>query len=162
MRAAPPVDAALAAGRAERMLITLLHALAGLAVAFWAAALAGLTGLAALVACALAAAVTMAAIGFWLARRALPPDAGRLRWDGQAWRWLSSAGPAELPLARLEIAIDLGNWALLRLHPADGGRALWRLASARTAGAAWHGLRVALVAHAGELAGLAGTPAGPR
>jgi hypothetical protein len=40
---------------------------------------------------------------------------------------------------------------LLQLSPADGMPPRWRVASARGVGAAWHGLRVALQAHAGGL-----------
>ncbi|MDO9284298.1 MAG: hypothetical protein Q7U26_05325 [Aquabacterium sp.] len=146
MRAAPAVDAALDAGVPERMLILLLHGLAGVTLALWAAAHAALGFSLPVLAGAAIAGASMAALGAWLARRALPADAGRLRWDGQGWSW---QGPADLPLARLEVSLDLGVWALLRLHPADGTRPSWRVASRRGAGAAWHGLRVALAAHAG-------------
>lgn len=131
------------------MLIVLLHGLAGATLALWATAHAGLdspmTTLAAAGAAG-AACAAMAALGAWLARRALPIDAGRLRWDGEGWRWL---GPVEASLGRLEVSLDLGVWVLLRLHPADGARPSWRVASQRAAPADWHGLRVALGAHAG-------------
>src|SRR3990167_4646078 len=148
MRAAPAVDAALDAGRRERMLILLLHGLAGVMLALWAAAHAALGFTVTVLAGAACAGVVMAALGAWLARRALPADAGRLRWDGQAWHW---RGSIDRPLTRLEATLDLGVWVLLRLHGADGARPLWRVASQRGAGAAWHGLRVALGAHAGEV-----------
>jgi hypothetical protein len=149
MRAAPAVDAALDAGRRERMLILSLHGLAGVTLALWAAAHAALGFTWPVLAGTAIAGVVMAALGAWLASRALPADAGRLCWDGQAWHWL---GPMALPLARLEVTLDLGVWVLLRLFPADGARPLWRVASQRGAAAAWHGLRVALEAHAGAAA----------
>jgi hypothetical protein len=149
MRAAPAVDAALDAGGRERMLIVLLHGLAGATLALWATAHAGLDSPMATLAGAGAACAVMAALGAWLARRALPIDAGRLRWDGEGWRWL---GLVDLPLGRLEVSLDLGVWVLLRLHPANGARPMWRVASQRAAGGAWHGLRVALAAHAGAAA----------
>ena len=163
MRAAPAVDAALDPSGRERMLIALLHAATGTALASWGLlqaeigfgppALAGLAALALLMAC----------LGLALARRALPAAAGRLRWDGQCWRWLSTAEPDRPPLARLEVSLDLGHWALLRLHPGPDQRPFWRVASARAADHDWHGLRVALAAHAGAAAALSPRQAsGPR
>jgi len=152
MRAAPAIDAALSAGGPERMLIVVLHAVAGAVLVAWAAAwvepgsvwpwAAGLC--------------VVAGVAGWggarLARRALPPSSDRLRWDGQAWslRPVSAgAGAGDgLLLAAVTVTLDLGRWVLLRLQPATGGIA-WRVADARTAGPAWHTLRVALLAHAG-------------
>jgi len=152
MRAAPAVDAALDTGGLERMMIVLLHAGAGIALASWGLlqveigfGLPALAGVAAL-------ALLMAGLGLALARRALPAAAGRLRWDGQTWCWLGSNAANQPPLAQLEVSLDLGHWALLRLHPDAGGRPFWRVASARAAGNSWHGLRVALAAHAGAAA----------
>ena len=152
MRAAPAVDVALDAGRLGRMLIVLLHAGTGIALASWGMlhaeigiGPAALTGVGAL-------ALLMAGLGFALARRALPVAAGRLRWDGQIWCWQGAVEPDRQPLARLEVSLDLGHWALLRLHPGAGRPPLWRVASARAAGTSWHGLRVALAAHAGAAA----------
>jgi hypothetical protein len=149
MRAAPAVDAALDAGGRERMLIVLLHAWAGVGLACWLAAQAGAAASVSVVALVLLAGAAWAAGGAWLARRALPLDPGHLRWDGQAW-W---HGGEHLPLARVVVSLDFGTRLLLRLHPAaGGGRARWRVASAASAAAAWHGLRVALAAHAGAVA----------
>jgi len=147
MRAAPPVEAVLSAGRVERMLITLLHGCAGALLAAWLALHAELRLLSPWLLAVLAAAVLMAGLGHWLALRALPHQPGRLRWDGQVWRCI--AGPADQALQRLVVALDLGIWVLLRLHPADRGAPVWRVASVGSAAAAWHGLRVALAAHAG-------------
>ena len=146
MRAAPPVDAVLSDGRVERMLITLLHACVGALLATWGALHAEWPAGGAMLASALVAAGLMAGLGMWLAQRTLPPAAGRLRWDGQGWH--SRQAQTDQPLARLVVALDLGAWVLLQLHPVQG-RTCWRVASVGSAQAAWHGLRVALAAHAG-------------
>ncbi len=156
MRAAPPVDAALAEGRAERMLITLLHAGSGALLAIWLALQAEWPLRAPLILGAVAGAALLAPVGWWLARRALPPSPGRLGWDGQRWSDVGAHGAQ--PLQRLVVALDLGAWVLLRLHPAGGG-AVWRVASATSAQSAWHGLRVALAAHAGAAPAAAGADA---
>ncbi len=146
MRAAPSVDASLAECRAERMLITLLHAGAGALLVVWLALHAQWQVRAPMLLGVVAGAALLASGGWWLARRALPLLPGRLRWDGQCWSVVSPQGPQ--PLRRLVVMLDLGAWVLLRLHPADG-RAHWRVASAASAAGAWHGLRVALAAHSG-------------
>jgi hypothetical protein len=156
MRAAPPVEAALDTGRPERMLITLLHAMAGALLAAWSALHAEWRLGWATLAVGCMAAVLLAALGRWLAVRALPPQPGRLRWDGQSW---CAVGACNMPLQRLVLALDLGPWVLLQLHPADGRRPLWRVASARGAQSSWHGLRVALAAHAGAAAPAGGEAA---
>ena len=148
MRAAPPVEAVLDTGRPERMLITMLHALAGAVLAAWLALhVEWRLGWAVLF--VLGTAGLMAGLGHWLAHRALPQRPAHLRWDGQRWCCVHAQ---TMPLQRLVVALDLGLWVLLQLHPADGGRPFWRIASARGARAAWHGLRVALAAHAGAAA----------
>lgn len=146
MRAAPPVDAVLDVAATERWLIALLHALAGAMLAHWALQLseAGLpfwVHVLAVVAAGLAVAVP----GAWLARRALPRDAGRLAWDGACWR----LQPRGVLLAAVVVALSTERWMLLRLLP-GAGVPLWRVASARAAGPHWHGLRVALTAHAAQ------------
>ena len=147
MRAAPPVDAALDAGRRERMLTVLLHALAGVALGAWLALHAELRHIGAWAAVLGASAALLMAVGWQLARRTWPALPGHLRWDGA--QWLSVGRGRDLVLARVDVALDLGTWMLLRLHPADGGAPQWRVASARGAGGAWHGLRLALANHAG-------------
>jgi hypothetical protein len=128
------------------MLITLLHAGAGALLAVWLALHAQSPFRMPMLLAAMAGAALLAVAGWWLARRALPLSPGRLRWDGQCWTSVGPQGPQ--PLQRLVVMLDLGVWVLLRLHPV-GGHALWRVASAASAQAAWHGLRVALAAHAG-------------
>jgi hypothetical protein len=138
------------------MLITLLHGLAGGLLAVWVALHAELPlWQASTMSGLLVTAAAMAALGRWLAVRALPPIPGSLRWDGQAWS--SVAGAQAKPLQRLVVALDLGIWALLQLHPA-GGRPVWRVASAGSAQTQWHGLRVALAAHAGASAEAGAAP----
>ena len=148
MRAAPPVDVLLADGRLERMLITLLHACVGVLLATWFALHAEWPPGPAALAAVLTTSGLLAAAGAWLARQALPSSPGRLRWDGQGWH--SGQAQTDQPLARLVVALDLGTWVLLQLQPAQG-RACWRVASLGSAQAAWHGLRVALAAHAGDV-----------
>ena len=155
MRAAPAVDAALGQGRIERMLITALHAGAGAFVSVWAAAhveaaaghlSAGLPWFA-----GLAGALGLGAVGVCLARRALPRGSSWLSWDGAVWQWRGERPDEGLaPLQRVVVSLDQGAWVLLQLVPAGGAPARWQVASARGVGAAWHGLRVALQAHAGD------------
>ena len=159
MRAAPPVEAVLDSGRLERMLITALHALAGAVVAAWLALHLALGPGWAVLLVGLGAAAVVAGLGHQLARRALPLQPGQLRWDGQRWFCVGAQGMPVQPLQRLVLALDLGLWVLLHLHPADGGHPVWRVASARGATSAWHGLRVALAAHAGSTATDRGDPA---
>jgi hypothetical protein len=110
---------------------------------------------------ALAWLAAWAALGLRLARSALPNDGDFLQWDGMAWTLglrspgQSSATPAGLRLDRLVLALDLGAWVLLRLHSAAGGQR-WQVARASRAGTDWHGLRLALTAHAGRAAAPAG------
>ena len=147
MRAAPPVLAALGRGRPERMLITLLHGLAGALIAGWLVLHAELAlWLWPSPAAVLAAGLAMGTLGRWIARRTLPPVPGSLCWDGQAWSLETDT--QRQALQRLVVAIDLGIWVLLQLHPANE-RPRWRVASAGSATAQWHGLRVALAIHAG-------------
>lgn len=55
----------------------------------------------------------------WRARRASP---SKLRWDGQSW-WLVEPGTGADPLpVQLRVAMDFGDWLLLRLQPASLGQ----------------------------------------
>jgi hypothetical protein len=188
MRAAPAVDAALGSGRVERVLITLLHAVAGAAFSVWAAAhaeavagpfFAGLAGLAWLTwLMGSVGALGLGLVGCWLARQALPAEPARLRWDGSSWQLGREWRDDDLvPLQRVVVAMDLGAWMLLQLVPAEvepsaqsaaqraaqqaGKRSDWRVASAQGVGGAWHGLRVALQAHAGAPLGTDGGETDP-
>jgi hypothetical protein len=89
-----------------------------------------------------------AGVGVWQASRLLPAGTQRLRWDGTAWQWLIDGQVCALH--RVSVQIDLGHHLLLRLHAAaTPQRARWAVATARSAGPDWHGLRVALHYHAG-------------
>jgi hypothetical protein len=161
MRAAPAVEAALATGQVERMLITLLYGATGAALGLWGAGHAEELGGPAPTRWLIAGAAALAAAvpGAWLARRALPGGPARLGWDGTVWQLRADR---VTPLRRLVVALDLGPWMLLRLVPADGQASVWRVAGARSAGADWHALRVALQAHAGTSRPLADDPGAPR
>ena len=139
MRAAPPVDVPVSTGRVERAATALLYAAAALAASIAAASLldrrAAWLSLAAVAGCA-----AILGAGVWR------PPRGRLRWDGQAWSLVHPSGQVR-PLVGLQVQLDLGSWILLRWH-GDGERwASWASLRAAHAGAAWHGLRVALAAH---------------
>ena len=102
---------------------------------------------------------TLSAAGAW---RWLPRGGGRLSYDGGSW-WLSRAATSSSPAALLEghpaIALDLGNWMLLRFHPlaartASGHgrcsvpgvarRPLWLPIAAASDPPGWPALRAAL------------------
>ena len=155
MHAAPAVRATLHGSGAERMLISGLYAIGGAALAGWALAHADQTQPGAAWATVALAAAAAGAVGAWQARQALPADGAYLGWDGAGWalgQHPAAGGKtalAETPLAAVVVAIDLGAWLLLCLHPATGPRR-WQAARAGAAGADWHGLRLALQAHAGR------------
>ena len=134
MRAAPPVDVPLSAARVEKAVSAALYFLAAgastLALGLplrWAALAAG---------CA-------AVFGAAAWRRAR----GRLRWDGAAWNLCRPSGES-VPLSDVRLQIDLGPWLLLRWRAEGGHRSAWASLRADDAAADWHGLRVALAAHA--------------
>ena len=137
------------------MLLLALQAGAGAFVSVWAAAhVAAAAGhLSAWLPwfAGLAGALGLGAVGVCLARRTLPGGSSRLSWDGAVWQWRGQRPDEGLaPLQRVVVALDLGAWVLLQLVPAGGSPPRWQVASARGVGAAWHGLRVALQAHAGD------------
>ena len=80
----------------------------------------------------------------WLAWRT---PTGLLRWDGQVWACVAPGGQARA-LGGVRLQIDFGSWVLLRWRVPPRRQALWACLHARDAGPAWHGMRVALVAHA--------------
>ena len=134
MRAAPPVSVEAAGGRAWRVVCTLVPALAAAAALAWALGHAAPQISAGVFAIAAASVALVVAVLAW---RRHSPHSVSLRWDGQCWAADGSAG-------RLDVAMDLGAWLLLRLHPADGARPRWIAVSATEAGLALHGLRAAL------------------
>ncbi len=163
MRAAPPIEYPLAGGRRERWLIAGLYAATCAVLALWLAFwLDSRDGLAAPATAGLSTLPVVAGLlGGRLARRLLPADPGRLRWDGALW-WLESAdasagsAPPDQPLREVSLQLDLGPWLLLRLR-IGAGPLRWAVLEQADDGLAWHGLLVALAAHAGR-----GDAAGPR
>jgi hypothetical protein len=111
-------------------------------------------------------AVTAAGAAHWRAQARRSPQ--RLRWDGQGW-WLGERS------VHPRVALDVGGWMLLRLHPAGAAgaagaagvapgwpvaAAAWLPLSASRAGSAWPALRVALFATLdGAAAGTGEVPA---
>jgi hypothetical protein len=150
MRAAPALDATLDNARPERVLIVMLHVLAGLVWVAWGVLHSAIQiDWVGLLAAHAIVGLLAAGLGLWLARQALPAAAGRLAWTGHQWVLHQQVDQA---LHQVQVTVDLGAWLLLRLQPAANGRPLWRIARQRSAGPAWHALRVALHAHAGVAA----------
>ncbi len=159
MHAAPAVEVTLDRGARERVLIVLLHLGSAAALATWGLALSEVAEAWPWWMVWLACVLASGAAGLRWAAQVLPASPEDLRWDGRAWalRQQAAGGSREVPLATVIVAIDLGAWVLLQLRPAAGIGRRWRVASAGSVGAAWHGLRLALRAHAG-----AGRPANDR
>jgi hypothetical protein len=76
---------------------------------------------------------------WWLCRTRV----ATLHWDGAQWLLNDK-------LVHVSVALDLDRWMLLCLQSAEGGRRQWLPATARQAGAHWHGLRAALYSRAPE------------
>lgn len=131
MHAAPPVAVRCTAGWAWRGVQTALPALAAAVSVFW-----GLStwadGTSALLRWGLSLAMGLIAgsLAWWCSAR----PAQTLDWDGR--RWTLDGQPGQL-----QLMIDLGRGLLLR----HGGKR-WLLATSSDAGAAWHALRVAVLA----------------
>jgi len=70
----------------------------------------------------------------------------RLRWDGLAWAMAPAADSGAERPGRLEVAIDLGSFLLLRFLPAQAGRAGGRWIPVGRAGleSEWHAFRCAV------------------
>ncbi len=151
MRTAPPVEVPLSAGGPERAACAVLYAVAaaGLTVAIAAA-----LGLGSQRALATIAAGLGAALGGMVWR----PPRGQLRWDGRGWTLVQPSGQLQ-PIDRLQLRIDFGAWVLLRWNAEAQRGATWASLRAADAGAAWHGMRVALAAHAPAWASRAQTSA---
>jgi hypothetical protein len=71
-----------------------------------------------------------------------------LRWDGLAWT-LARAGADDAPrlAGRLEVALDVGGWMLMRFVPSHGNpwlRTVWLPAQRRGIEGRWHDLRCAV------------------
>ena len=155
MHAAPAVRALLDDSRPERVLIACLYGLAAAAVVVWALAHAGVRSPLQVALAAAAAALTLAALGWRLARAALPGSALSLDWTGQRWLLvepgvgLARQADSTAPLCAVVVALDLGTWQLLHLQN-DAGRWRWQVVRAACVGPDWHGLQLALRFHAGH------------
>ncbi|MBX3621295.1 MAG: hypothetical protein KF891_15100 [Rhizobacter sp.] len=68
-----------------------------------------------------------------------------IRWDGQVWRLGPAATAGHEPLAgRVEIAVDVGAWMMLRFVPEvpiPWRRGIWLPVQRASHEAAWHALR---------------------
>ena len=157
MRAAPAVRALLDDSRPERVLIAVLYGLAAAAAVVWALAHAGVRMPLQVALGAVAAALAVGALGWRLARGALPGGASALDWNGQCWCLVEPLAGSNhhagstTPLRAVVVALDLGAWQLLHLQTHTGA---WRWQAVRAAcvGPDWHGLQLALRCHAGRAA----------
>jgi hypothetical protein len=78
-----------------------------------------------------------------VAGSARPVPAFALQWDTQVWQLEPEQAGGQKPLAgRVEVAIDLGNWMLLRFRPAAAPRqAVWLPMQRQGHEADWQALR---------------------
>ena len=142
MRASPAFQITLERFGAWRTALIALTALAAAALAAWwvadtdarsqlVAASLGLVSVGALCACAAS----------WRC------ETMRLRWDGQFWYLASPLGHAEVQARRLDVALDLGAWMLLRFEhdlASPMRRVTWVPAQRRGHVPQWHALRCAV------------------
>jgi hypothetical protein len=134
MRAAPPVSVRCDSGVPWRLVQSGLMALASAVAVDWVLAHAAASPAPAL--------GVLAGVGA-LAWRLTATQHFRLAWDGDCWTVDGVPG-------RLDVMMDLGGWLLLRLRPTAAGHSRWAAVTAREAGPALHGLRVAAYSHATE------------
>lgn len=132
---APGFVIELGTDRSWRRLVRGTHALALAALAAWLVAhgRAGSLGLAHALA-AVAVLLPVVAAG---TRRQPPP--ARLQAGSTPGTWRLDGGPD----GRVDVAVDLGDWMLLR-HRAPAGRAAWLPLSRRDHAPSWHALRCAV------------------
>ncbi len=87
----------------------------------------------------------------------------QLRWDGQAWHLSAPDGQARpTAVGQLAVALDFGNWMLLRFQPdplSTPAARQWLPLSRVAVGPSWHALRCA--AHAPRPMPAPAPPAGP-
>ena len=76
------------------------------------------------------------------------PAAVSLRWDARCWHVGPPGSVGREPFSgEVSVAIDLGQWLLLRWHPAEGSTGFgpgWLPVQRRGMEAQWHALRCAL------------------
>ena len=71
----------------------------------------------------------------------------RVRWDGQSWYLAPAAQRDEVRVLRLDVALDLGAWMLLRFEhdvAPDGRSVSWLPAQRWGHASQWHALRCAV------------------
>lgn len=94
------------------------------------------------------AGVAAAAVGiFALAASLWRLPAVRLRWDGQEWSVAPAAGTVPAIPGRLDVAVDLGSFLLLRFVPlgrSGPGAARWIPVGRAGLEREWHALRCAV------------------
>ncbi len=151
MRSTPPaVEVTLPPGRREQGLVAALYGSACALLGAWIASHAEVP--------LVFAWPVAGALGGWLGWRAVKPMGGLLRWDGQGW-WSGSDAGAAHPLHSVDLMMDLGGWMLLRARAEPVPRRLrpgcWCGIGRHDAGAAWHGLRLALYHGTGAPAAMA-------
>lgn len=145
MRAAPAVDYPLSPGVFWRCVSAALGAAVMAVPTFWALSLAGGEWPPAQT-MGMLSSLSVAALGGWLGWRLASGAGGSLRWDGGRWLRLPAGHGLPEPGTPL-LALDWGDWMLLRWYPTTGGplHAGACLALSRSdRPASWHGLRVAL------------------
>lgn len=144
MRAAPAVDYPLACSGFWQGGAALCASAACAALAWWAAS-GWETSL--WLACSLSlGGATVGAAAGWRAGRGRP---GQLVWNGQSWtlRELRLQAQASVEAGSPEIALDWGDWVLLRWHGSirrGWTSHRWLPLARRDLPRAWHALRVAL------------------
>lgn len=142
MRAAPAIDYPLACSGFWRGGASLCASAAGAALFAWGGSWLQ-AGALQFVLLALSGALLGAVLG-WCASRGKP---GRLVWNGQSWLLVRPAAALPEP-GTPEMALDWGDWMLVRWHAGPKGRTGWApgwlALERRVRPHAWHGLRVAL------------------
>ena len=143
MRASPAFEVSLHRFGVWRSAVLLLAALGVAAIAAWLITRERPIGLAAMIAAAFAAAMSVG----WAVSLLRVPAVG-LRWDGQFWHLGAPvAAPGEATPGDLHVVIDLGPWMLLRFRAAESVRrspAVWLPVQRRGLEAQWHALRCAV------------------
>lgn len=137
MRAAPAVTVTLGCSRLAAAALAVLAAASIAASTVWAFQRDDAWGV------VLVLLVGLHAI--WLARSVARRPPLRLRWDGERW-WLGAAAGGEPWPGEVSVALDLGDWLLLRFRPeaTARSRARWLPAERAAMPADWHGLRCAV------------------